>query len=381
MSRLVRKSNLAPEEPLELRLSRARDAAGWTRETLALRLKVAPEIIAAMEHGRWRQFPNATVAVGVLRNYAQAVGLDPNGLAQELRVLLEDGRDGRANKGGPKALPRPSHPAGALPQSLAVLGTGGAVMRIAVQRTVWGIEGRGNWRRGAFAGRRASRAPVPRQAHRIFAVCLLLLLLVLFADLVPEQDSSLALSRLLPEAPEAVLETPESKASFVRSSFGADDSLPYRSSRVNPYAPPNTSSVFATGTESTEATEGATATSGQSHRVLDSRQATDVRASENLEGRFNLVALEDGVVRLVTRTHGTLHVGTLYRGERIALNEADIPRLDTDNPAAFVLEFANDEPLHLGTALGLQDQAAPAPHKVWRGVPLLRSSLRKELHP
>ena len=368
MSRLTRKTGTSQDEPLEVRLGRARDLAGWTRETLAARLKVSPATVAAMEHGRWREFPNATVAVGVLRNYAQAVGLDPNPLAAELRSLLEQQRGGKGSSPPLRTSLRPAaqmrvsttSTAHAPPlAALGALGAGSAVMRFAVQRTVWGIEGRGNWRRGAFAGRRASAAPVPRQAHRIFSLGLVLVLLTVFADFASRPDDSFAVSRLLPEAPPP----PEvSETQGIRTAFVQDNFLPYR-------AP-----SFAAGSDT-----GATASGTSAQPGISS-------ATENQAGRFHLVALEDGVVRLVTRSHGTLHVGTLHRGARLLLNEADIPRLDTDNPAAFVLEFADDEPLYLGVALGVQDSPDAKPthspsDRVWRGVPLLRSSLRTGLRP
>ena len=352
MSRLARKPFDSATEPLHLRLSVARDKAGWTREAIAQRLKVSVDAINAIEHGLWRHFPNNTVACGLVRNYAQAVGLDGDAISSELRTQLENPRGFV-----PRPAPSQAQTAAGLhsrrpnlrpAQSVAVLGAGGAVLGAAVQRTVWGIEGKGNWRRGAFATRRANRTPAPHQGHRIISLALVLLFLAVFADFSLPREENLAISQLVPEAPPPPKASPRNftPTAFTTTSFSEDNFSLFGADEAAEFAPASTPPLLTAPT-----------------------------ATPPASGQFHLVALEDGVVRLVTRRHGTLLVGTLHRGERILLNEADIPRLDTDNPRAFVLEFAEDEPLPLGRALGVGD-APPQAGRVWRGVPLLRSSLR-----
>lgn len=59
------------------RLQAAREAAGWTREQVALKLRLSTQQVAALEAGDTISLPPAAYVRGYLRNYAQLLGLDP----------------------------------------------------------------------------------------------------------------------------------------------------------------------------------------------------------------------------------------------------------------------------------------------------------------
>jgi cytoskeletal protein RodZ len=59
-------------------LSQERELRGWTPEEVARATRLAPSVVRALEAGEAAQFPPRAYAVGVLRTYAAAVGLDPD---------------------------------------------------------------------------------------------------------------------------------------------------------------------------------------------------------------------------------------------------------------------------------------------------------------
>ncbi len=64
------------------RLRAARERAGWTVEQVALRLRLAPGQVRALETGRREDLPPAAYVRGYLRSYAQLLGLDPQEFAK-----------------------------------------------------------------------------------------------------------------------------------------------------------------------------------------------------------------------------------------------------------------------------------------------------------
>ena len=64
------------------RLRLARERAGWTVEQVALRLRLAPHQVTALETGRREDLPPAAYVRGYLRSYAQLLGLDPQEFAK-----------------------------------------------------------------------------------------------------------------------------------------------------------------------------------------------------------------------------------------------------------------------------------------------------------
>ncbi len=58
-------------------LRRAREAAGLAVADVAQRLKLLPRQVESLEHERFERLPGPTIARGMVRNYAQLLGLDP----------------------------------------------------------------------------------------------------------------------------------------------------------------------------------------------------------------------------------------------------------------------------------------------------------------
>ncbi|MHB1566030.1 MAG: RodZ domain-containing protein [Acidiferrobacter sp.] len=59
------------------RLQAAREAVGWTREQVALKLRLSLPQVTALETGEHASLPPAAYVRGYLRSYAQLLGLDP----------------------------------------------------------------------------------------------------------------------------------------------------------------------------------------------------------------------------------------------------------------------------------------------------------------
>lgn len=97
------------------RLRQARKAHGLDLRTLEERTRVRVHLLSALETGRFEELPSGLYARAVVRSYAQAVGLDPDEILQQLAPLLpgvEDPIDGWARVRGfarrpPRAGPAP----------------------------------------------------------------------------------------------------------------------------------------------------------------------------------------------------------------------------------------------------------------------------------
>jgi cytoskeletal protein RodZ len=59
-------------------LSQERELRGLSREEVVRATRLAPAVVQALESGETSQVPPRAYAVGVLRTYAAAVGLDPD---------------------------------------------------------------------------------------------------------------------------------------------------------------------------------------------------------------------------------------------------------------------------------------------------------------
>ena len=68
-------------------LSEARLALGISVEEMAGRLRIRRAHLEALEEGRLRDLPGAAYAVGFVRSYAAALGLDPDEMARRFRDL------------------------------------------------------------------------------------------------------------------------------------------------------------------------------------------------------------------------------------------------------------------------------------------------------
>ena len=68
----------------ELRMTRLR--LGWTLEDVAHWLRIRLPFLSAIEEGRIGDLPGAAYAVGFIRTYAQALGLDPDEISRRFRA-------------------------------------------------------------------------------------------------------------------------------------------------------------------------------------------------------------------------------------------------------------------------------------------------------
>jgi len=65
-------------------LRAAREAAGWSQETVAQQLKLAPRQVRAIEEDDYARLPGRTFVRGFVRNYARLLRLDPAGVIAAL---------------------------------------------------------------------------------------------------------------------------------------------------------------------------------------------------------------------------------------------------------------------------------------------------------
>ncbi|MBR0661674.1 helix-turn-helix domain-containing protein, partial [Neoroseomonas oryzicola] len=108
-------------------LREARLTLGASVEDMAERLRINRRYIHALEEGRIKDLPGPAYAVGFVRSYAAALGLDPDEAVRRFR----DVTGGAATKNGelvfPEPVPSRGVPAGALVAVGAVLAVGAYV--------------------------------------------------------------------------------------------------------------------------------------------------------------------------------------------------------------------------------------------------------------
>jgi cytoskeleton protein RodZ len=74
-----------PTARLGADLRAARERVGWTLPVVAAHLRIRPPYLDAIEDGRTDELPGPAYAVGFIRTYAQALGLDPDEAARRFR--------------------------------------------------------------------------------------------------------------------------------------------------------------------------------------------------------------------------------------------------------------------------------------------------------
>ncbi len=94
-------------------LRAARERLGWTLADLASHLRIRLPFLQAIEEGRVDALPGNAYAVGFLRTYAQAVGLDPDEIARRFRAEAAD-LNQKTELSFPAPAPERGIPAGAL---------------------------------------------------------------------------------------------------------------------------------------------------------------------------------------------------------------------------------------------------------------------------
>ena len=94
-------------------LRAARERLGWTLPDLAAHLRIRLPFLQAIEEGRIGALPGNAYAVGFLRTYAQAVGLDPDEIARRFRAEAAD-VNRKTELSFPAPVPERGIPTGAL---------------------------------------------------------------------------------------------------------------------------------------------------------------------------------------------------------------------------------------------------------------------------
>jgi cytoskeleton protein RodZ len=104
----------------------ARERLGWTLPAVAAHLRIRLPYLQALEEGRSNDLPGAAYAIGFLRTYAQALGLDPDEMARRFRAeAAEPNRKPELNL--PVPVPSRGVPAGAVVLVGCVIAIGGYI--------------------------------------------------------------------------------------------------------------------------------------------------------------------------------------------------------------------------------------------------------------
>jgi cytoskeleton protein RodZ len=107
-------------------LRAARERLGWDIDAVAEALRLKPAFILAIEQGDIRNLPGTAYAVGFVRTYATALGLDPNEAIRRFRAERDE-VNRKTELDFPAPVPQRGVPAGALVLVGAVIAIGGYV--------------------------------------------------------------------------------------------------------------------------------------------------------------------------------------------------------------------------------------------------------------
>ncbi len=107
-------------------LAAARERLGWTLPDIAGHLRIRQPFLAAIELGRLDQLPGTAYAMGFVRTYAKALGLEPDDVARRFRREVA-AVDRKPELAFPAPVPERGVPAGAVVMLGAVLAVGAYV--------------------------------------------------------------------------------------------------------------------------------------------------------------------------------------------------------------------------------------------------------------
>ncbi|MCO6419206.1 DUF4115 domain-containing protein [Siccirubricoccus sp. KC 17139] len=128
MKRLARSEPAAGEAArLGEELRDARMALGLSVEDLSAALRIRRVYLAALEEGRVRDLPAPAYAVGFVRSYARALGLDADDMVRRFRDSIGPGVTRKTDLVFPEPVPDRGVPAGAVMLVGAVLAVGAYV--------------------------------------------------------------------------------------------------------------------------------------------------------------------------------------------------------------------------------------------------------------
>lgn len=105
-------------------LRAARERLGWDIDAVAEALRLKPAYLRAIELGDLRTLPGTAYAVGFVRTYAQALGLDPNEAIRRFRAEREE-VNRKTELDFPAPVPTRGVPAGAIVLVGAIIAIGG----------------------------------------------------------------------------------------------------------------------------------------------------------------------------------------------------------------------------------------------------------------
>ena len=91
----------------------ARERLGWALPDIAASLRIRPSYLADIEEGRLSSLPGNAYAMGFVRTYAAALGLDPDEMARRFRAEARD-VNRKVELTFPAPVPQRGVPAGAL---------------------------------------------------------------------------------------------------------------------------------------------------------------------------------------------------------------------------------------------------------------------------
>ena len=107
-------------------LAGARERLGWTLPDIAAHLRIRQPYLAAIEQGRLDQLPGSAYAMGFVRTYAKALGLEPDAIARRFRAEMVEVSP-RPELAFPAPVPERGVPAGAVVMLGAMLAIGAYV--------------------------------------------------------------------------------------------------------------------------------------------------------------------------------------------------------------------------------------------------------------
>ena len=112
-SAIEREANTAGAPRAGGDLRAARERVGWSLHDIAGALRIRPQYLEALETGRLGELPGNTYALGFLRTYATALGLDPNEISRRFKAEAA-GVNRKTELAFPAPVPERGVPAGAV---------------------------------------------------------------------------------------------------------------------------------------------------------------------------------------------------------------------------------------------------------------------------
>lgn len=108
-------------------LKAARESLGWDLNEVASGLRIRRPFLEALEQGRTSDLPGPAYAIGFVKAYASALGLDAEEMARRFRAEAGEVIDRKTHLVFPEPVPERGVPAGAVVLIALVLGIGGYI--------------------------------------------------------------------------------------------------------------------------------------------------------------------------------------------------------------------------------------------------------------